>query len=296
MEAGSSVPPPPPPGDAASPHGLAEPRPLSLGELLDRSVKVYRSSFLTFAKIVLVLVIPLQVLSVLMALATTPAGVSGGFETAIRQPGVDFTAGYIVGQIVIAILSAAAYLIIVGACYRAAADAHLGGRPDWRDSLGFAARRAHSLLWVGILYGLLVAVASLLLLLPGIYLYVAWVASIPALLLEDKRGFNALRRSFRLVRGSWWSTFARLLVAFVLVAIAGFLIALPFGLAVLASGGSLAVTLVVNAITTTLSNLIGIPFIGAIVVLIYLDLRAQKEGLDRELLAQRVGVNSPTGG
>lgn len=63
----------------------------------------------------------------------------------------------------------------------------------------------------GIIYGVLVFLASLLIV-PGIYLSVAWVFYLYALGLSEKRGMEALRYSRSLVRGRWWRTFGYLLL------------------------------------------------------------------------------------
>ena len=63
----------------------------------------------------------------------------------------------------------------------------------------------------GIIYGVLVFLASLLIV-PGIYLSVAWVFYLYALGLSEKRGMEALRYSRSLVRGRWWRTLGYLLL------------------------------------------------------------------------------------
>ena len=54
--------------------------------------------------------------------------------------------------------------------------------------------------------GLLVVLATLALIVPGIWLFVSYSVAVPALLLERIGPVEALRRSFRLVRGRWWPT------------------------------------------------------------------------------------------
>lgn len=63
----------------------------------------------------------------------------------------------------------------------------------------------------GIIYGVLVFLASLLIV-PGIYLSVAWVFYLYALGLSEKRGMEALRYSKGLVNGKWWRTLGYLLL------------------------------------------------------------------------------------
>ena len=83
------------------------------------------------------------------------------------------------------------YLVATGAVYKAVAEAFLGGRPNWKSSLAFAARRAHSLLWVSVLGGLIVGIGFVLCFIPGIYLAVAFAVAIPAVMTEDSAAAGA---------------------------------------------------------------------------------------------------------
>jgi hypothetical protein len=98
------------------------------------------------------------------------------------------------------------------------------------------------LLWVGILTGLVVFGASLLLILPGIYFGVALCFSQVILVDQGTRGTQALGASRALVRGRWWGTFGRLLLGglvfgLLLVVVMGVVIG---GIAILIGSSSLA--------------------------------------------------------
>ncbi len=138
----------------------------------------------------------------------------------------------------------------------------------------------------------LVALGFLACIIPGVYLSVAWVAAVPALLLEDLRGRGALKRSRELVSDRWWPTAAALLVATILAAIvqsviSGLLLAMVF------SGASDLVGALAQAVANTAASVLTTPFTAAVVTVIYFDLRVRKEGFDLELLARQVGVEAP---
>src|SRR6266545_1954131 len=125
---------------------------------------------------------------------------------------------------------------------------------------------------------------------PGVWLYAAWALAIPALLLEDVRGLKALGRSFSLVRGRWWPTAGILLLANLLasaVALGLGLVALPL---LLTGDGNDFVVELANAVFTAAANVLTIPFISALVTVVYFDLRVRKEGFDLQLMAQRIGA------
>jgi hypothetical protein len=125
---------------------------------------------------------------------------------------------------------------------------------------------------------------------PGVWLYAAWAVAIPALLMEDVRGFKALGRSFDLTRHRWWPTAAILLLANLLasaMALGLGMLALP--LLVTGSGNDFVVELA-NGIFMAAANVLTIPFVSVLVTVVYFDLRVRKEGFDLQLMARRIGA------
>ncbi len=289
LPAGFASPPPP-----AEPPGL---RPLSVGEVLDRSVKLYMANFGTLAKIVLVIVVPVQLISLAVTISTFPGGALPGATRG--SLGGSPSPAYTGGQVVVSVLGIITALLVTAACFKAVADAYLGERPQWRSSLGFALGRARSLLWLWVLYFVAVFIGTILLIVPGVYVFIACVVSTPVLLLEGHRGFKALRRSQALVRGRWWPTFGTFLVAIVLLfvvsAFVGLIIGVVFGLsfALGGRGGSFVLLFVISAVGGTVAEVVTRPFLAAVVTLMYFDLRVRKEGLDLQLMAGRIGAPAP---
>src|SRR2546428_1225056 len=127
-------------------------------------------------------------------------------------------------------LSALAFLISSAAVLRAVSVAYLGGTPDWRDSLKAATSRLRSLIWLGFLmFGGLV-LAAVALILPAIWVGVAWSVAFPVLIAEGQRGTKALGRSFGLVKGRWWPTFGALFLAFLFQFFLGLVLGIPLGI------------------------------------------------------------------
>jgi len=178
------------------------------------------------------------------------------------------------------------YLLVVGAVFRAASQAYVERSPETGASIRYAARRMHSLLWVGFLFVLGVGLATIALVLPGIWLFVAWSVAIPALMVEDVRGSKALGRSFGLVRHNWWRTFAALLVGLIFIGLLQFLIGLLSGAADGLAEESVILWAGVYDVLNGISTIITAPLQAAIVTVIYYDLRVRKEGFDVELLTR----------
>jgi hypothetical protein len=114
----------------------------------------------------------------------------------------------------------------------------------------------------------------ILLVIPGIYIGVRLAVSIEALVVEGRRGTQAMGRSWELVGGHWWHAFGTLLVAWLLIGVVNAVITAPF------SGAGWFVQAVAAAVATVVT----LPYGVLVGVLLYLDLRARKESLTLESL------------
>lgn len=269
-------------------------RPLRVGEILDAGIKITTKRFAALAKLVAAVTIPIQVLSAFVSLSTMADDpLATGSTTGNEIDRALWT--QLAGNLVVALLGLVATLVALAACTRIVAGAYFGEEVGWRESLAYAGRRLPSLLWLGFLYAFMVALGTLGCVIPGIWLAVAYAVSVPALLIEDARGIDALRRSFRLVRKRWWPTFGVLLLGILLINIVQAALSLPLiGVLLAGSGDPNAVVFVVaTTITGTIGTVLTTPFFVAMLVVVYVDLRVRKEGLDLQLLARRVGATVP---
>ena len=220
-------------------------------------------------------------------------------ETSPPEPGTvpEFDAGEIwagfAAILVVAALGVVAAQLATGASLKAVGDAYLGGQPRWSASLRFAASRLRSLLWLGLITGVILLLSFLACIAPGVYLWGAWSVAVPALLLEDARGFQALNRSASLVRGRWWPSFAVVLLGYVLATVVNTIFsALLVGVTFATDGQNEVVIFAFQAVAGTVSGVLVAPFRAAVAAILYFDLRVRKEGLDLELLAQRIGTDT----
>jgi hypothetical protein len=113
----------------------------------------------------------------------------------------------------------------------------------------------------------------------------------PAVVLERQGPVQSLRRSWQLVRRSFWRVFGILLLAALIVGFAGFILQLPFFAASAAAGlgstlsghePSLASTLI-SAVGSIVAGTVTRPIAAGVIVLVYIDMRMRKEGLDMAL-------------
>jgi hypothetical protein len=275
-------------------------RPLGVGEVLDVALKLFFRHAGTLLVAVGVVIVPVQLLLVPVFTSALPDPQESGTALDPAFDGAQIAVSA-AALLVALLLTFVATILATAACYKAVTDAYLGGRPHWRASLAFAGARLGPVVWVSVLSAVLSLLPLVLLLVPvTVWLYVSWSVVVPVLLTEGLRGRRALARSRGLVRGRWWATFATLLVAFIAASIVQVIVSGLLGAVVLADVGEQSLAgVLVNQLLTAISALLITPFLAAVVVVLYIDLRVRKEGFDLALLAERVGVppaREPAGG
>lgn len=282
---------------------VPELRPLSVGEILDIALKIWRRHFPALARIVFFVVAPVQVLSTLLLASAVPDSElifdPSGFDTTTdTTTTTDFDGGdaaaFFAAFGLVTLLSGLAFVLSSAAALRAVTVAYLGGTPDWRESLRLVLHRLGALVWLSILMSLGLTLGFLLCLVPGIWLAVGWSLAYVALVAEDLSGSRALRRSLNLVRGRWWATFGVLLIAFILNTVVDQIVAIPLVILSFVSEDSV-IGFALSALANIISDVITTPFVAAVFVLVYFDLRVRKEGFDLQLMAQAMGP-LPEGG
>ncbi len=125
-----------------------------------------------------------------------------------------------------------------------------------------------------------------------IWLYVVLSLANPAVVLEQLGPVAALRRSARLARGSFWRLFGIELLAAIIVAVAAGVIEIPFLIGAALAGGSgglfaaggagnvSVLAAIISAIGSIIASSVTRPISAGVTVLLYLDMRMRKEGLD----------------
>jgi hypothetical protein len=269
-------------------------RPLSVGEILDVAIKICIAHWRTLVQTVLIVVVPVQIISTLLTADYTVSSLDiGTTNTQTAEETLDELNQYLGGLVLGTLLQVLAVLLASAACFRAIAQSYLGEDADWRSSLSYAVRRAPSLLWLTVLYGLGVLVGFIFVIAPGVWLYIAWAFATPILLTEGIKGRRALGRSYGLVKGRWWRTFGVIALGFILASIVSSVVQALFFAGILFNADNDALVLVLSAIAGIVGLLITTPLQAALLTVVYFDLRVRKEGFDLELLAQGIGGTAP---
>ncbi|WKE71384.1 hypothetical protein [Streptomyces sp. WP-1] len=319
----------PPP--AAKP-GVIPLRPLGVGEILDGAVSTLRTYWRTVLGISLVLAVVTEIVAILVQgyfLNRTTTKASLGDPTmppgeALRLMGESFLSSVILGLItLVGTLIATAMLTSVTSRAVLGRPATLG--EAWREArpqllkllgqmlllglLGLGTMLVASLPGaIGFLAGSRVAGAALLVLGFGaglvvlMWLTVRFSLAAPALMLEKQGVMHSLRRSAKLVHGSWWRILGIQLLAGLIVGVVRVVISIPFTVIALIvgddglsgllgqNGGHLSWTfLIIVGIGATIGVTITLPISACVTVFLYIDQRIRREGLDLEL-ARAAGV------
>ena len=252
---------PEPPG---SPRLL---RPRGVGEILVDAFQLYRRHWQNLFVIVAVIVIPLSFAQVLLGDFWIREGLTqeefrNGVEVVVDGA---LVAG-VLASLVVAIISILMWTVLTGAITRAAAGTFLGRDLEIGESYRYGFARFWSIVLVGVLSALAIAGSFILLIIPGFIVFTYLTCGIPALVIEDRRGREALRRSWNLVRGRGWPVFGTIIVAGLLTGIVNSALTAP-------SGDNWAA----RSIAASIASVLTMPYMALVGVFIYLDMRVRKE-------------------
>ncbi len=274
-------------------------RPLSLGEILDRTFSLYRRHFVLFLGITALphlLVLALNLVQTMMtqipAVRTPPP-----VEQLQSRSASGLMAFGIVGVFVGLFVYLVAYLFAQGGTVYAVSELYLGRQTSIGASLRRMRGQLGSLFGVILLNGLAVMGATLLLIIPGIYVACRLITCVPAALLEDLGPRASLERSFRLTKDSAGRSFVIFLLYFIMVYAAILLFMFPFlfmaGLSA-REPGMMRMWLAMSQVGSFLAGVLVNPFLTIATAVFYYDLRVRKEAFDLEVMMNPSGT-IPTG-
>jgi hypothetical protein len=251
------------------PGEAALPRPLGIGEILSTAFDLYRRHWRTLLAIAAVVVVPLTLLQYLLGDWIRSRGEVTSYQEISTATWAVGAAGLVAG-----LAGLLMYLVLTGAITRAVAAEVAGQDPSVEQSYRFGFHRLGSVLLVSILVGLATIAGFILFIIPGIWIGVRLAVSVEALVVEGRRGTQAMGRSWELVGGHWWHAFGALVVAGLLTGLVNAVITTPFN----------NTSWFVQAIAAAIATVVTMPYGVLVGVLLYLDLRARKEQLSLERL------------
>jgi hypothetical protein len=268
-------------------------RPLSLGELLDRTFFLYRRNFLLFIGIAAIPYSFFFVVNLAAALLPVFARSAGP----ARMPPGGIAAAAIGGGLVALVaifVGAVAFLFSVGATVYAVSEIYAGRPTSIRESLGRVRGKTWIIFGVLFLSGLILGAGFIALIIPGIYLMCRVCVATPAALLEDMGPSDSIRRSFDLTRDFAGRAFMIYLLSFAMAWGVIALFQFPFMILLAFSAKQMQLRVLLTVLMQV-GNFIGSVLVAPVstigFALFYYDLRVRKEAFDLQMMMQAIGAD-----
>ncbi len=211
-------------------------------------------------------------------------------EQSVETLGLAATAAVGIFSTVTAVLLS---MITQGALVRATVAFSEGRKASLAESAMAGLSVALPLFLLGLLSALGIAFGLLLLVVPGVILYVMWSVAAPALVEERLGPIEALGRSRYLTSGSRWKIFGLILVIVVAYLLFSglfeFLGTMAFGAATEAPTDLMSAIPLAYLVTTVISGTISSAIWGVVLTSLYVELRDWKDGPRTEALADIFG-------
>jgi hypothetical protein len=249
-------------------------RPLSTGELLDRTFSLYRTHFVLFVGI---FALPHLCVLAFQLLAL-------GFPTPLFQ--VFAGVGVLLLTVLVSAASQAATVVAVS-------QVHLDRAAGIFESYSKVKNQILGVIGLSMYVGFLVGLATLALIVPGIWLTICWSLAVPAKVLENLGVSQATARSSQLTQGNRGRVFVMWLLFIVLSIGVAMLLQWPIQLAAGVSGAvnakrGLQHVDVLWQVASVVASFVSQSLVGPLATiafsLVYYDERVRKEAFDLQLM------------
>jgi hypothetical protein len=262
--------------------------PGSIGHTLDAGFKLY---FISFKQVLILAILAALSVSVpmhamLIAIPMFSAGDAG--------PGNAFIATFIIGLIVCMTLYLCFYLATL--C-RIGAVAY-GQTLSLGACMATGMRKLFPVILATILYSLAMMGGFLLLIVPGMILWLSLLFYALCIVLEDDGILESLRHSHRLVWGNWWRTAVIVTVIFVVYYVIYLAVEVPFAVAdqmiFAPEPGALPgfEQTILSMIGDVIATVLTFPLMTSVFVVVFHDLKLRKEGHDLEARVDALTVSA----
>lgn len=250
-------------------------RPLGAGEILDGAVRSVRRS----ARAAFTIALPYAIVRTVAIALIDLASYDSADATAIQLLGL-------------VLVSTTLGVVLTGFLTPTFADEFLGRRLTVTSTLARVRGTVPALVALAVVVGVVEEAGLLLLVVGGVWLWGLWAVAAPALVTERTGLRGALRRSLTLVRGDFWRTFWVRLLGVLVTTVMSVLLTLPFdALAAYVVGtdplrqttaglNDPQLYVLIASVGALLAALVTGPVSAAVDVLLYLDLRMRREGMD----------------
>lgn len=303
-------------------------RPLTVGEIFDRAITLYRRNLWLFVGITALPAVLALAMTILMQVAQrimiTDLAAAGTNPELAMSTGLTILA-MTGGIFVIAIVYWVVYMIALGAATYAVSELYVGRNASVRQSYAGMRGRIGALivlmLYVGlrilmvaggggivlavgaggaavihpVLSGLVVFFGIIALFLGVGFMTLRYGMTVPSLVVEGLSPGDAIRRSIALTKGRLWRVFLLVLCAMVVTYAAMLIFQGPLSIGAIFAGPETALGFWLNiagAVTGTIGTTFTAPFLVIGLALLYYDARIREEGFDLELTLQALDART----
>lgn len=255
--------------------------PRSIGGVLDDAVRLYRKALPAIWPLTLAMAILIGIPSIVLGLKTGGVPPTSAQSTEAIKALLTSPSSWLAYAIVTLI-----YMMIYNALVGMLDTVAHGDQPSLSESLRIGASRLPRVALAGLLLALAVGIGSILLLIPGIYLWGIFQLVFIPIILEKAGVFQAFGISRRLIQGYWWRTVTISSIALVMLMVVSVILGLISGvsMAFVKIFDPITLLIIRQVVGVIVSTLIG-GFLPSVLLTIYYDLRLRHEGGD---LAARV--------
>jgi hypothetical protein len=188
----------------------------------------------------------------------------------------EFSAQRVIVTILVVLASMVLAAILQATLVRAAIEDLNGKRPSMGDSLKMAISLLLPVIGIAVLVSLGAGLGFMLLIVPGIILWLRWSVAVPVLVQERRGVFGSMKRSRELTKGSRWALFGFWIILIVAVIV----IQLVLSQVVMVFGATTA--LILDALVTSVVSVVT----SVAPAVSYVELRQVKEGTSVDELAE----------
>jgi hypothetical protein len=275
----------------------ADLRPMSLGEVLDRTFTLYRQNFVLFAGIMSVPCLAI----LLFEFAALFVGTKAFQPAATATPSASFFLSIFAGAAGLVLLYMVIFSISQAATIWAVSELYLGRTASIREAYLNSKGRVWTVILVTIMVGLATGLVGgiffFLLFTPGIYLAGRLALSVPAVIVEKESAVASMERSMELTKGHFWQVMLLLILVGVLSNVVSVMLQFPvIFLTVSAAMAKRPVSTGVS-IYQYIAGFVSQTVVGPVgtisLALMYYNLRVRKEGFDIQHLMNTLNSNAP---
>lgn len=268
-------------------------RPMSVGQIVDQTFRLYRRNFVRFMVIVAIVQVPIALLTLMLNLISR--------RIVEERSASDAAAAVAISGILIVLFFAMISKSLSNAALlKSVSESYLGRSVTVGQAYRFVLPKLWTLIAASFVVGIVVMFGLALLIVPGVIFSLWFALTTQAIVIENRKSIKGMSRSRSLVSGNLGKVFLMSLVVLLITGIIGGVFGgagAVLGQLVVKESPTLA--LLIEQLGSLIGEVLAAPIGASAMILLYYDLRIRKEGFDLEMLAaslsgKEAGANVPT--